>query len=86
MVWYRDYGVPQVKPRQIEVVDSLIDVESALETCFEGFRFGYLIRDAERKGDPKVLANKVAKRDPSLLGKLSDKHNWFIRWNGQIGQ
>ncbi len=84
--WYRDYGVAQVKPRQIEVVDSLIDVESALETCFEGFRFGYLIRDAKRKGDPTVLARRVAKRDPSLLGLLSDENNWFIRWNGQIGK
>jgi len=84
--WYKQYGYPQVHTRQIEVVDSLIDVESALETCFEGFRFGYLMRDAERKGDPTVLANKVAKRDESLRGKLSSKNNWFIRWNGQIGQ
>lgn len=85
-IWYRDYGVPQVHARQVEVVDSLIDIESALETCFEGFRFGYLVRDAERKGDPTVLAKHVAKRDPSLLGLLSDPRNWFIRWNGQIGR
>lgn len=85
-VWYRDYGVPQVRTRQIEVVDSLLDIESALETCFEGFRFGYLMRDAERKGDPTVLAKRVAKRDESLLGLLSNKQNWFIRWNGQIGK
>ncbi len=85
-VWYRDYGVPQVKNRQLEVVDSLIDVESALETCFEGFRFGYLIRDAKRKGDPTVLARRVAKRDPALFGLLSDENNWYISWKGQIGR
>lgn len=84
--WYRDYGVPQVKSRQTAVVDSLLDVESALETCFEGFRFGYLMRDAKRKGDPAVLAKRVAKRDPALLGILSDESKWYLRWNGQIGR
>ena len=78
LVWYRDYGVPQVKSRQIAVVDSLIDIESALETAFEGYRFGYLMRDAKRKGDPGVLARHVAKRDPNLLGLLSDESKWFI--------
>ena len=85
-IWYRDYAVPQVKQRQLVVVDSLLDIESALETPFEGFRFGELMREAYRKGDPTVLAKRVAKRDPSLLGVLSDRRNWFISWKGQIGK
>ena len=84
--WYREVAVPQVKERQIAVIDSLLDVESALETPFEGFRFGVLMREAYRKGDPTVLARRVAKRDPALLGTLSDRRNWFISWKGQIGK
>ncbi len=84
--WYRDVAVPQVKDRQIAVIDSLLDVESALETPFEGFRFGTLMREAYRKGDPTVLVRRVAKRDPALLGILSDRRNWFISWKGQIGR
>lgn len=84
--WYRDVAVPQVKQRQIEVIDSLLDVESALETPFEGFRFGALMREAYRKGDATVLAKRVAKRDPALLGILSDRRNWFVSWHGQIGK
>ena len=68
------------------VVDSLLDVESALETPFEGFRFGYLARDAYRKADPALFAKRVARRDPSLQGLLMDSRNWFVRWNGQIGR
>ena len=78
LLWYRDYGVPQVKPRQIAVVDSLIDIESALETAFEGFRFGYLMRDAKRKGDPAVLANRVGRRDTRLGSLLLDENKWYI--------
>lgn len=84
--WYREYAIPQVKQRQIAVIDSLLDVESALETPFEGFRFGALMREAYRKGDPTVLANRVGKRDPALVGRLSDRRNWFISWKGQIGK
>ncbi len=84
--WYRDVAVPQVKERQIAVIDSLLDVESALDTPFEGFRFGTLMREAYRKGDATILARRVAKRDPALLGILSDRRNWFISWRGQIGK
>ena len=84
--WYRDVAVPQVKERQIAVIDSLLDVESALETPFEGFRFGALMREAYRKGDATILARRVAKRDPALLGILSDRRNWFISWRNQIGK
>lgn len=84
--WYKTSGIPQVQDTQIAVVDSLIDVEQALETCFEGFRFGSLMRASYRKGDPSYLARKVAARDETLLGTLSNSDNWFISWNGQIGK
>ncbi|MBP5769955.1 MAG: hypothetical protein J6W75_01140 [Bacteroidaceae bacterium] len=85
-IWYRDYGIPQVHERQLVVLDSLLDVESALETPFEGFRFGALMRAAYRKGNATYLAEKVARREPSLLGRLSDRRNWFVSWKGQIGK
>lgn len=84
--WYKTYAQPSLQAHQTEVLDSLLDVESALETPFEGFRFGYLARDSYRKGDPSLFAKRVARRDPSLQGMLMDRRNWFIRWNGQIGR
>lgn len=83
--WYREYAQPMLQAHQIEVLDSLIDVESALETPFEGFRFGYLARAAYRKNDPSLFAKRVARRDPSLQSLLMDPKKWFISWNGQIG-
>ncbi len=84
--WNTIYARPQVYERQMAVVDSLIDVEQALETAFEGRRFGDLMRAAYRRGDPTYLADKVAKRDPSLQGRLSSYNGWFISWKGMIGQ
>lgn len=75
-----------LKDRQYEVVDSLLDIESALETCFEGHRFGYLMRAAYRHNDPAYLANRVGGRNPALKGKLINTDNWFIRWKGLIGK
>ena len=83
--WYINQTA-QLKDRQYEVVDSLLNVESALETCFEGFRFGYLMRDAYRHGDPSILANRVGQRNASLTGKLTNPDNWFISWKGLIGK
>lgn len=85
--WYRTYGVPQVHNRQLAVVDSLLDVESALETPFEGFRFGQLIRAAYRSNNKGAyMSQKVGRRDPALAGRLSNPANWFISWKGVIGQ
>lgn len=84
-IWYRDYGVPQVRARQTVVLDSLIDVEQALETCFEGHRFGDLMRASYRKGDTSYLAKRVAKRNSALGSALLDRNRWFISWKGQIG-
>ena len=83
--WYVEQ-TRQLEPRQYVVVDSLLNIESALETCFEGFRFGYLMRDSYRHNDPSILAKRVGERDAALQGKLSDKNNWFIRWKGLIGK
>ena len=85
-IWYRDYGVPQVQARQQVVVDSLIDIEQALETCFEGHRFGDLMRASYRRGNTSYLANRVAKRNAALGSALLDRNRWFISWKGQIGQ
>ncbi len=98
--WYVQYGQPQVYQRQIQVVDSLLDVESALETAFEGFRFGALMRADYRFGGTgrkygvsgrtfaqgEYLAEKVGRRDASLKARLMDRNNWFVKWNGQIGK
>ncbi|MBR5963506.1 MAG: hypothetical protein IK000_05080 [Bacteroidaceae bacterium] len=84
--WYKTTGLPQVHDAQVAVVDSLIDAEQALETCFEGFRFGSLMRASYRKGDPTYLAQKVAVRDASLREILSNRDNWFVSWKGQIGK
>lgn len=87
--WFATYGAPQVKPYQTLAVDSLIDVEQALETCFEGHRFGDLVRAsyrAERRGDTNYFARKVAQREPSLLGLLADRNKWFLNWKHQIGK
>ena len=80
--------MPQVKPVQIAVLDSLIDVEQALETCFEGYRFGDLVRAsyrAERRGKTGYFANKVSQRDATLTGLLSNRNKWFLNWKNQIG-
>ena len=76
----------KLSARQYEVVDSLLNIESALETCFEGFRFGYLARDAYRHNDATILAKRVGERNSALTGKLADKSNWFISWKGLIGK
>ncbi len=85
-----------IQPRQTEVIDSLLDVESALETCFEGFRFGFLMRADYRCGGTgrkmggnttyaagQYLATKVGERDATLKGKLMNRNNWFISWKDQ---
>lgn len=85
--WFHEYGLPQVYARQLVVVDSLLDVESALETCFEGFRFGRLMRAAYRSNNPGAyMAEKIGKRDATLSTVVSDPKRWFINWKGQIGQ
>ncbi|GHU61761.1 hypothetical protein FACS1894123_01610 [Bacteroidia bacterium] len=62
----------------INFVEDKILEELALETAFEGNRFGDLMRFSQRRGDPSILANAVAKKNPALLGKLMNPNNWFL--------
>lgn len=59
-------------------VEDLIVDEEALELAFEGTRFFDLMRVAHRRGDASYLAKRVAKRDASLEGKLSNPKNWYF--------
>lgn len=73
-------------------VEDYIIAESALETAFEGNRWGDLLRIALRRQatEPNYLANKIgAKFDAAhsadaaaVRAKLSDKANWYLpfRW------
>ena len=85
--WYHEYGLSQVLARQFVVVDSLLDVEFALELPFEGCRFGRLIRSADRSGNPGTyMTSKLNKRDASLNAVASDPQRWFVSWKGLIGR
>ncbi len=78
---------------QQEQVENMIVDEEALEFAFEGYRFYDLMRIALRRNDPSFLAEKIyARRGAankadmmSLLPDLTDKANWYMKWNGQIG-
>lgn len=78
-------SVKRVQMAQVE--DYLVD-ELALETCFEGNRFGDLVRFSMHRGDDKgcetdneFLAEKVAARDNSLKAKLlGDGQNYNPAW------
>lgn len=96
--WYAYVYPTQVKPQLQECVDSLLDVESALETPFEGFRFGALARADYRAAGVKVnpvthipyaqgeyFAAKVGKRDSGLKATLTSRRKWFIKWKDLIG-
>ncbi len=59
-------------------VEDLIVDEEALELAFEGTRFFDLLRVAHRRNDASYLANRVARRDATLQGKLLNKANWYF--------
>ena len=69
---------------QIPLVEEMIFDELALETCFEGLRFGDLIRYSVRRNDNSYLARKVASRngedelDGALFGLLQDRSKWYL--------
>ena len=78
------YIIPELPSRSdsIEYVEKLIVDEQALETMFEGMRFGDLVRYALRHNDTEWFANKVASRsgklDEPLYARLLDRKNWYL--------
>ena len=60
-----------------KAVEDLIVDEEALELAFEGTRFFDLMRVAHHRSDPNYLAERVARRDASLKGKLQVEANWY---------
>ena len=66
----------------IEYIEQRIIDELALESAFEGNRFGDLIRFAKRHQNPKTLAYRVANRDgvenTALKTFLEEEKNWYL--------
>ena len=68
----------------IKCVEDAICTELALETSFEGNRFGDLVRIALRRNDPDFQAKCIASKHEGsefdrIYGLLpSDKKNWFL--------
>ncbi|MCM1107756.1 MAG: RagB/SusD family nutrient uptake outer membrane protein [Clostridium sp.] len=83
--------VAKAREYEMDQVDNLLITEDALELCFEGTRFYDLMRVALRRNDPSYLAKAVSRRagaekpDAKLEGLLSDKRNWYMKWNNEVG-
>ncbi len=96
-LWYRNVGIRNRVSLQnftvAEPSDSLLTIEdkileeNALEMAFEGDRWGDLVRISIRRGDPTILANKVARKfelagDEATANRLrtylSDRNNWWL--------
>ena len=86
-------SLQQITYQQGEL-DKMIADEGALEFAFEGLRYYDLVRMALYRNEPAFLADRIynrrgeAKRPEmeSLITKpLTDKNNWFLRWNGKLG-
>jgi len=75
---------PDITLDPTTAVEDLICDELALETSFEGNRFGDLVRMAMRRNDNDFLAKRIAsKHEGSEYGRIygilsSDKNNWFL--------
>jgi hypothetical protein len=86
----------QLKAFQQQYVDSLILNENALELAFEGTRYYDLMRYAMRQSNPGqtmakyVYARRGEENRDAMRGEikkdLTDQRNWYMQWNGKIGQ
>ena len=86
----------ELNPIQKAFVDSLLLDECALELAFEGTRYYDIMRFAMKQSNPgQFLQRQVCSRHGKdnidamrgEIGKdLSDPRNWYLQWNGQIGQ
>jgi hypothetical protein len=70
----------EAKTRMIE---DLIIAERAMELAFEGKRWFDLVRIAERRNEPEVLADKVAAKFDGAMyndirAKLMNPANWYL--------
>lgn len=83
------YKVGGANENLLTKVDSILWVEEsictelALETSFEGNRFGDLMRMAQRRNDPAFLAKRIAAKHPTdydrIFNLLSpNTNNWFL--------
>ncbi len=74
------------KGDSIHQVEVLIMNESALETAFEGNRWGDLVRISLRNNDNSILANAVSGKftasgsaqAASIKSKLMNRENWYL--------
>lgn len=93
--WYREVGTrtrANLMPldtsyisKKVLLEDAIID-DNARELCFEGYRWGDLVRIARRRNDPSFLANKVYQKlvkegNPAagaVQAKLMNQSGWFM--------
>jgi len=76
------YNIGSLGAKQDYLEDVLLE-EKAREMAFEGERFYDLVRIAKRRGDPAVLADRVAgkfsgAKAEQIRSLLMDEHNWYI--------
>ena len=59
-------------------VENLLLTEMALETGYEGHRFGDIMRIALHRGSPDIVATTIGRRNPSLETLLQDEKKWYL--------
>ncbi|MCF8226844.1 MAG: RagB/SusD family nutrient uptake outer membrane protein [Bacteroidales bacterium] len=84
IIGYEDLSGGRIE-RKKEIWEEELLEERALELAYEGERFYDLMRFAQRKGDPSILAKRVAAKFPAnrqaeMEALLMDEYNWYIHW------